>query len=215
MGVFVVEDIECRQTNVGDFFLIESNCRVRRQSIAGRTNGCPGRAARQGQRPSDSQYRYGFRPTLSLRSSLAMRHGGGLLFTPAPSSISTARLVPYRFNKSGSLAMLAAIRRASSFASSLAAESPPRLILEIDVGQLLAVGVAHHEASVLFFDGPWWREAAWRRHASIISSALRISDCGKVRPSAFTVFWFSTNFNLVGCSTGRSAGFSPLRILST
>jgi hypothetical protein len=127
LGVFVVKDIESRQTNVGDFFLIESNCRVRRQSIAGRTNGCPGRAARQRQRPSDSQYRYSFRPTLSLRSSLAMRHGGGLLFTAAPSSISTARLVAYRFNKSGSLAMLAAMRRASSRAGNC-----QRRLLSID-----------------------------------------------------------------------------------
>jgi hypothetical protein len=43
-GVFVVEDIESRQTNVVDFFLIESKCRIRRQSIARGTNGCPGRA---------------------------------------------------------------------------------------------------------------------------------------------------------------------------
>src|SRR6516225_3650011 len=80
--VFVVKDIESRQTNVGDFFLIESNCRVRRQNIARRTNGRSGRAARQRQRPSDSQYRYGFRPTLSLRISLAMQHGGGFPFHP-------------------------------------------------------------------------------------------------------------------------------------
>jgi hypothetical protein len=61
---------------------MESNCRARRQSIAGRTNGRSGRAARQRQRPSDSQYRYGFRPTLSLRISLAMQHGGGLSIHP-------------------------------------------------------------------------------------------------------------------------------------
>ena len=70
--------MESRQTNVKDLFLMESNCRVRRQSIARRTNGRSGRAARQRQRPSDSQYRYGFRPTLSLRSLLRVRHGGEL-----------------------------------------------------------------------------------------------------------------------------------------
>ena len=78
----MVKGVESRQTNVGDFFLIESNCRVRRQSIARRTNGHSGRAARQRQRPSDSQYRYGFRPTLSLRISLAMRHDGDFPFHP-------------------------------------------------------------------------------------------------------------------------------------
>src|ERR1700756_2357167 len=81
-SAFVVKCVESRQTNVGDFFLRESNCRVRRQSVARRTNGRSGRAARQRQRPSYSQYRYGFRPTLSLRISLAMRHGEGFPFHP-------------------------------------------------------------------------------------------------------------------------------------
>jgi hypothetical protein len=80
-SAFVVKGVESRQTNVGDFFLRESNCRVRRQSVARRTNGRSGRAARQRQRPSYSQYRYGC-PTLSLRISLAMRHGGGFPFHP-------------------------------------------------------------------------------------------------------------------------------------
>jgi hypothetical protein len=78
----VVKGVESRQTNVGDFFLIESKCRVRRQSIARRTNGRSGRAGRQRQRPSNSEYRYGFRPTLLLRISLATRHDGGFPFHP-------------------------------------------------------------------------------------------------------------------------------------
>ena len=36
-----------------------------------------------------------------------------------------------------------------------------------------------------------------------------------VRPRAFAVFRLMTNSNLVGCSTGRSAGFAPLRIYAT
>src|SRR5262245_28596433 len=35
------------------------------------------------------------------------------------------------------------------------------------------------------------------------------------RPSALAVFTLITSSNLVGCSTGRSAGFTPLRIRST
>ena len=79
-GVFVVEDIESRQADVRDFFLTESNYRWRvlHPCIACRTDSCPGRAARQRQRPSDSQYRYGFRPTPSLRSLLRVRHRGDL-----------------------------------------------------------------------------------------------------------------------------------------
>ena len=47
---------------------------------------------------------------------------------------------------------------------------------------------------------------------SITSSASTSSVRGTVKPSAFAVFRFMTNSNLVGCITGRSAGFSPLRI---
>jgi len=36
-----------------------------------------------------------------------------------------------------------------------------------------------------------------------------------VRPRSFAVFRLITNSNLVGCSTGKSPGFAPLRILST
>ena len=41
------------------------------------------------------------------------------------------------------------------------------------------------------------------------------SEGGTVRPSALAVFMLITNSNFVGCSTGRSAGLVPLRILST
>jgi hypothetical protein len=57
-----------------------------------------------------------------------------------------------------------------------------------------------------------------RREATsyaITSSALTISDCGKVIPSTFAVLRLRTSLNLVGCSTGRSAGFAPFSILST
>jgi hypothetical protein len=50
---------------------------------------------------------------------------------------------------------------------------------------------------------------------SITSSARESSVGGTVRRSAFAVFKLITNSNLVGCSTGRSAGFAPLKILST
>src|SRR5262245_31011308 len=47
---------------------------------------------------------------------------------------------------------------------------------------------------------------------SITSSAAFSKPNGTVRPSAFAVFRLMTKSNLVGCKTGRSAGFSPLRI---
>ena len=50
---------------------------------------------------------------------------------------------------------------------------------------------------------------------SMTWSARRSNVCGIVIPSAFAVFMLITSSNLVGCSTGRSAGLAPLRILST
>src|SRR5262249_22945153 len=53
------------------------------------------------------------------------------------------------------------------------------------------------------------------RTHSITSSARSRNDSGIVRPSALAVVRLMTNSHFVGCSTGRSAGFAPLRILST
>src|SRR5262245_10939839 len=52
-------------------------------------------------------------------------------------------------------------------------------------------------------------------HHSITSSARASSIGGTSRPSAPAVLRFSTSSNLVACSTGRSAGLVPCRILCT
>src|SRR5262245_8846075 len=52
---------------------------------------------------------------------------------------------------------------------------------------------------------------AWRTH-SITSSARASSVGGTSRPSALAVLRLMINSNLVGWVTGRSAGFSPLRM---
>src|SRR5262249_20909094 len=50
---------------------------------------------------------------------------------------------------------------------------------------------------------------------SITSSARASNNGGIVRPSAFAVFTLITRSNLVGCWTGSSPAFSPVRILAT
>src|SRR5215467_13562839 len=50
---------------------------------------------------------------------------------------------------------------------------------------------------------------------SITSSATKRKSRVIVSPSSLAVFRLMTNSNLVGCSTGKSAGLAPLRILST
>src|SRR5262245_17761785 len=48
---------------------------------------------------------------------------------------------------------------------------------------------------------------------SITSSARKRVAVGDVRPSAFAVLRLMTSWNFVDCITGKSPGFSPLRIL--
>ena len=50
---------------------------------------------------------------------------------------------------------------------------------------------------------------------SITSSARLSTVCGIARPSVLAAFRFTTSSYFVGACTGRSAGFSPLRIRST
>src|SRR6516165_4473552 len=50
---------------------------------------------------------------------------------------------------------------------------------------------------------------------SMTSSARARIEGGTVRPSACAVLRLTTSSNLVGCSTGRSAGFSPERMRPT
>jgi hypothetical protein len=47
---------------------------------------------------------------------------------------------------------------------------------------------------------------------SITSSARPSRESGTVMPSAFAVFKLTTNWILVACYTGRSAGFSPFKM---
>src|SRR5262245_65180631 len=46
---------------------------------------------------------------------------------------------------------------------------------------------------------------------SITSSAIASRPGGIATPSAFAVLRLITSSNLVGCNTGKSPGFSPLR----
>jgi hypothetical protein len=50
---------------------------------------------------------------------------------------------------------------------------------------------------------------------SITSSARATSEGGISMPNVFAVLRLMKSSNLVGCSTGKSAGFAPLSILST
>jgi hypothetical protein len=70
-----------------------------------------------------------------------------------------------------------------------------------------AIGTSHlcHEESL----------AANLTAYSITSSAVMSSVVGIVRPRAFAVLRLTVNLRIVGCSTGKSAGFAPFNILST
>jgi hypothetical protein len=60
-------------------------------------------------------------------------------------------------------AAFTAILLASSRSNNFAADRRPGSSSKIAISELLAVGVAHDEASRLFLDGPRRREAAFRQ----------------------------------------------------
>ena len=72
--------------------------------------------------------------------------------------------VCHHCNKSGSLAMFAAIAPGFTLRQQLCRRSPAGLFLEIDIGQRHAGAILHDEAGVRFLDGPRRREAAARNH---------------------------------------------------
>ncbi len=92
----------------------------------------------------------------------------------------------------GTLRPLSAIR---IFASARRPAAPNRLI-NVRFGGCEQMQQVHH-------------------YYSITSSARASTVAGRSRPSALATFKLMTSSNLVGCSTGRSAGLAPLKILST
>jgi hypothetical protein len=60
-----------------------------------------------------------------------------------------------------------------------------------------------------------WRPVLGFLLSLITLSALANTLGGIVRLICLAAFKLITNSNLVGCSTGRSAGLAPFRILST
>src|SRR5262244_1423827 len=75
--------------------------------------------------------------------------------------------------------------------------------LQIDYIDLYQIPEAQHMDTV-----------AVSRHFMTVS-ALANTFGGMVRPICFAAFRLMMNSNFFGCSTGRSAGLAPFRILST
>ena len=66
----------------------------------------------------------------------------------------------------------------------------------------------------LLGDGKHHDRSCGAHHSTTLSARSSSLD-GILRPSAFAVFRLMTSANLVGCSTGKSPGFAPFKILST
>ena len=73
-----------------------------------------------------------------------------------------------------------------------------------ETGRFLAPSPMRHNA--------WGDCIRWSTHSMTSSARARI-DGGTVSPSALAVLRLTISSNVVGCWTGRSAGFSPFRIL--
>jgi hypothetical protein len=73
-----------------------------------------------------------------------------------------------------------------------------------------------HDFRFGIFDTSTWLSTGFRlRDHRITRSALAKTLGGMVNPICLAAFRLMMNSNFVGCSTGRSPGLAPLRILST
>ena len=65
------------------------------------------------------------------------------------------------------------------------------------------------------FSSAWCQYQQPRGRYSITASARSKIEVGNSMPTAFAVLRLTTNSNLLGCSTGRSAGLAPRSTLAT
>jgi len=65
----------------------------------------------------------------------------------------------------------------------------------------------------LLFPQPGRQKLGWTY--SITSSARARTEGGTTKPSTAALLRLSTSSNLVGCATGKLAGFAPFKILAT
>src|SRR5262249_12689349 len=84
-----------------------------------------------------------------------------------------------------------------------------RFFLKADKYQRLAVGLLCAKTGR---EQLQHMPCAERQSYSIISSAVAIRVGGTARPSILADQALMTNSNLVDCTTGKSAGFAPLRM---
>src|SRR5271168_607621 len=89
--------------------------------------------------------------------------------------------------------------------------TPPDSEVSKDAVNFRFLGMSRHAPNGLL-----WAvldpKPTWPIRYSITLSAVANSVTGMVRPSALAVLTLIASSNLVGCWTGRSAGFSPLRM---
>jgi hypothetical protein len=99
--------------------------------------------------------------------------------------------------------------------SSLCSRHSPSSSSQRGLGQFrryLAIA-RRRDAEIAFAGGSFILHLPLWSLYSITSSARSRIDVGSVNPSVLAVLTFTNSSNLVGCTTGRSAGFAPLRIL--
>jgi MFS family permease len=146
---------------------------------------------------------FGLAISLLLLPPIGIAHGRSAVF------LAVAVLI------AASMLLLGAFYRAPG-AVTTKAPPPQPLDRRVTVAVVVAglIWTLYNVAFAMIFSfGPYAYEVAPLH--SITSSARARIDGGMVRPSAFAVFRLMTSSNVVGCSTGSSAGRAPCKMRST
>jgi hypothetical protein len=114
------------------------------------------------------------------------------------------------------LSLLSGVKRKSDFGAVRSAFDPSATLGLISFcGRLCCISHSPPGRKMLGYRYCTRRGPYWEHTYSITWSARACIVIGKVMPTAIAVLRLMASSNFVGCSTGRSLGFAPFKILST
>ena len=149
-----------------------------------------------------------------------MSANGGLLTLM---SLTTERQLPDRANRTSDPSQTFGMAAQNVCSSADPISQPASSVRLVSVGErplttvrvpMSAFPSCHRQLATRWRRSRFYIAVLRADHSISLSALIRIV-CGISIPSALAVFMLITSSNLVGCSTGISAGFFPLKIIAT
>ena len=137
---------------------------------------------------------------------------------PSPEQAKPDRNLALELVRVTEAAALAAARwvgRGDKLAADGAAGDAMRFVLDsVSMDGVVVIGEGEKDEAPMLFNGENIGDGSPPQVDIAVDPLEGTRLCALGMPSALAVLRFTTSSNLVGCSTGRSEGFAPLKIVS-